>query len=169
VIVAELTPQERLQPALLDRLADDEVDKKQEPREARVIKKAKLRQAVLRDLAWLFNSVQLGGDVDWASNPAARHSVINFGLPALSGETASTLDVRKLEEHIRQAILDFEPRIGASSLRVEAVVSEMQLDHHNVVSVQIRGDLWAQPVPLEVLLRTDVDLETGEVRILDIQ
>ena len=31
-----LPPQERLQPALLDRLTDDEPDKKVEPREARV-------------------------------------------------------------------------------------------------------------------------------------
>jgi type VI secretion system protein ImpF len=162
--MAELTPQERLQPALLDRLADDEPDKKQEPREARVITKARLRQAVLRDLAWLFNATRLG---QLAEHSYAEHSVINFGLPALSGETASTLDVVALESAIRQAILDFEPRITPSSLQVEALVSDAQLDHHNVVSVVIRGDLWGRPVPIELLLRTEVDLETGEVELRD--
>jgi len=166
--MVELTPQERLQPALLDRLADDDPAKTREPAEARVVTKARLRQAVLRDLAWLFNSVQLSDGIAWTSFPHARHSVINFGLPALSGKTASTLDFVDLENEIRQAILDFEPRIIASTLRVEALVSELQLDHHNVVSVQIHGDLWAQPVPLEMLLRTDVDLETGEVKIQDL-
>lgn len=166
--MAELTPQERLQPALLDRLTDDEPLKTQEPREHRVITRARLRQAVLRDLAWLFNATRLSGDIDWEAYPYAQRSVINFGLPALSGETASTLDVLELESALREAIIDFEPRIIAASLQVEALVSETQLDQHNVISVQIRGDLWGQPVPLELLLRTEVDLETGEVEIRDL-
>lgn len=162
--MAELKPQERLQPALLDRLTDDEPDKKQEARETRLITKTKLRQAVLRDLAWLFNSVR-PSDIDWTGYPHAERSVVNYGLPALSGETASTLDVIELERSIRQVILEFEPRINSATLHVEGLVDDMQLDHHNVVSVQIRGQLWAQPVPLELLLHTEVDLETGEVAI----
>lgn len=165
--MAELTPHERLQPALLDRLTDEDPSKKQEAREARLITKSKLRQAVLRDLAWLFNSVR-PSDIDWSGYPHAERSVVNYGLPALSGETASTLDVIELERSIRQVILDFEPRINSVSLQVEGLMDETHLDHHNVVSVQIRGQLWAQPVPLELLLRTEVDLETGEVAIREL-
>ena len=29
------------------------------------------------------------------------------------------------------------------------------------------GTLWAQPVPLELLLRTQVDLEAGQVEVRD--
>ena len=166
--MAELTMQERLQPALLDRLTDDEPDKKQEPREKRLITKQKLRQAVLRDLAWLFNATRPSDREGLGDFPYVERSVLNFGLPSLSGETASTLDVIGLEGRIRQAIIDFEPRIDASTLQVEAPVSELQMDHHNVISVQIRGNLWAQPVPLEMLLRTEVDLETGSVEIRDL-
>ena len=163
--MAELTPQERLQPALLDRLIDDQPDKQVEPRERRVLSRQQLRQAVLRDLAWLFNATRPGGFED---APYAARSVLNFGLPALSGETASTLDVVELEAAIRQAILDYEPRISPASLGVEAVVTANQMDQHNVVAVQIRGHLWAQPVPLEMLLRTEVDLETGKVELRDL-
>jgi len=167
--MAELTPQERLQPALLDRLIDDEPhNKTKESRERRVLNKQQLRQAVLRDLAWLFNATHLTPSRDLASYSEVAHSVVNFGLPALSGQSASALDVVDLERVIRQAILDFEPRILPATLEVQPVVSDAQLDHHNVVSVQIRGALWAQPVPLELLLRTDVDLETGEVEIRDL-
>ena len=162
------TPQERLQPALLDRLADNEPEKKLEPREARIMTKSQLREAVLRDLAWLFNTTKLDSRQDFSGYEYAGRSVVNFGLPALSGETASTLDVIELERSIRQAILDFEPRITPSSLQVEALITDQQLDRHNVISVQIRGDLWAYPVPLELLLRTDVDLETGQVEIRDL-
>jgi type VI secretion system protein ImpF len=166
--MAELTPQERLQPALLDRLTDDEPDKKLESREERVITKVKLRQAVLRDLTWLFNATRMGGHVDFAGSPFAENSVINFGLPALSGETASMLDVIELERSIKQAIIDFEPRIMSSTLQVDTLVTDNQMDRHNVISVQIRGNLWAQPVPLELLLRTELDLETGKVEIRDL-
>jgi hypothetical protein len=48
-------PSERLQPALLDRLTDDEPDKNRRA-DKRVLTKTQLRQAVLRDLAWLFNT-----------------------------------------------------------------------------------------------------------------
>ena len=167
--MAELTPQERLQPALLDRLVDDEPhNKAKEPRERRVLNKQRFRQAVLRDLAWLFNATNLASDGDLGPHDEVARSVVNFGLPALAGQTASALDIVDLERLIRQAILDFEPRILPGTLEVEPIVSEAQLDQHNVVSIQIRGTLWAQPVPIELMLRTDVDLETGEVQIRDL-
>lgn len=166
--MAELTPQERLQPALLDRLADDDPARTAEPREMRVMSKARLREAVLRDLAWLFNSTRMSEKIDWQLFPHAERSVVNFGLPALSGTTASTIDVLDLERQVRQSLLDYEPRIMPSTLHVEAIVSDLQMDHHNVVSLKISGHLWAQPVPFELLLRTEVDLETGQVEIHDI-
>ena len=163
-----LTPQDRLQPALLDRLTDEEPEKRLEPREQRVLSKSRLRQAVLRDLAWLFNTTRLEAGTDLGKAPHARRSVINFGLPAFSGVAASSLDVTDLTKAIRQAILDFEPRILPSTLQVRAVVDAGQLDHHNVIGVEIHGQLWAQPVPLELLVRTEIDLETGKVEIADL-
>jgi len=161
------TPEERLQPALLDRLTDEEPDKKLERREDRVLSKRRMRQAVLRDLAWLFNATRLDIDEDPAKAPYARRSVICFGLPPLSGKTASSLEVTDLERAIRQAILDFEPRILPGTLQVRALeVGEHE--SHNVIGVEIRGDLWAQPYPLELLVRTEIDLETGQVEIADL-
>lgn len=166
--MAELTPSDRLQPALLDQLTDDEPDRKLEPRDARIISRQRLRQAVLRDLAWLFNATRMVEVDDWSEAPWAQRSVLNYGLPALAGETASTFDVMELERTIRQAIIDFEPRIDPLTLRVDATAEQIALDRHNQVQVQIRGNLWAQPVPIELLLRTDVDLETGQVAIQDL-
>jgi type VI secretion system protein ImpF len=166
--MAESTFKDRLQPALLDRLTDDQPDHKQEPRENRAITRSRLRQAVIRDLTWLFNATQLGDGADFAGFPEAQRSVLNYGLPALSGETASSLDILDLERSVKQAILDFEPRIFPATLEVQAIASESAMDHHNVVSVEIRGSLWAYPTPLEMLLRTDVDLETGTVEIHDL-
>jgi len=167
-MVDQLAPQERLQPALLDRLTDEEPEKKLEPREQRVLSKSRLRQAVLRDLAWLFNATRLETGADLGHAPYVRRSVVNFGLPAFSGVAASSLDVTDLTKAIRQAILDFEPRILPQTLQVRAVMDAGALDHHNVIGVQIHGQLWAQPVPLELLVRTEIDLETGKVEIADL-
>jgi type VI secretion system protein ImpF len=155
--------QDRLQPALLDRLTDDNPDSQVEGTESRVINRNRLRDLVLRDLAWLMNSTAPGASIDWSHASHARASVLNYGLPALSGETASTVDPMVLQTAVRQAILDFEPRILPDSLVVEAILSEDQMDRHNQIGFRISGQLWAQPVPLELLLRTDIDLETGHV------
>jgi type VI secretion system protein ImpF len=161
-------PEERLQPALLDRLTDDEPDKKVESRESRVFSKRRLRDAVLRDLAWLFNATQLEAVDDLARMPLVRRSVVNFGLPALSGQAASSLDIGDLAKAIREAIITFEPRILPSTLEIKTLIESGQLDHHNVIGVEIRAHLWAQPVPLEFLVRTEIDLETGNVHITDL-
>jgi type VI secretion system protein ImpF len=164
----ELTPQERLQPALLDRLTDEEPDKQVEAPDRRVMSKSRLRQAVLRDLAWLFNATRLETGGALAGAPYARRSVINYGLPVLSGKSASSLDVTELERAVRQAILDFEPRILPASLQVKALVQSLEVEHHNVIGLRIEGQLWAQPVPLELLVRTEIDLETGKVEVTDL-
>jgi type VI secretion system protein ImpF len=161
------SPEDQLQPALLDRLTDDEPDQKLEPRAQRVISKRQLRQAVLRDLAWLFNCTRLDSHMDPVAFPNARRSVINYGLPALSGETATSIDVADLERGIRQGILDFEPRILASTLRVRALEIG-QFENHNVIGIEISGQLWAQPIPIDLLVRTEIDLETGKVEIADV-
>lgn len=166
--MVERTPNDRLQPALLDRLRDDDPGRRSEPLETRVISRQRLKQAVLRDLAWLLNATRLVEVSDWGAAAHARQSVLNYGLPALAGETASTFDAAGLEAAMRQAILDFEPRIDPATLRVEAVTTPLALDHHNQIQVRISGNLWAQPVPIELMLRTEVDLETGQIEIQDV-
>lgn len=161
------TPEEQLQPALLDRLTDEAPDKKLELRHERVISKRRLREAVLRDLTWLFNSTRLDSGMDPVRFPYARRSVINFGLPPLAGATASTVEITDLERGIRQAILDFEPRILPSSLQVRALDAG-RLEHHNLIGVEISGQLWAYPVSIDLLLRTEIDLETGQVEVADL-
>jgi type VI secretion system protein ImpF len=158
---------DRLQPALLDRLTDLNPLSQVEADDARIMNKSQIREAVLRDLSWLLNSVQpLPADVA-ARFPQAADSVLNYGLPAMSGQLASRVDIGVLERTLRQAILRFEPRVMEDSLQVKAVEATSVLDTHNVIEFEIHGFMWAQPVPLELLLRTQVDLEAGQVEVRD--
>jgi type VI secretion system protein ImpF len=155
---------DRLQPALLDRLIDEAPEEQVEPASARVLTKQQLRQAVLRDLAWLLNAAQ-PPDIDAERVPFAAASVLNYGLPPLAGAQTSTLDVATLEQNVRQAIVRFEPRILPDSLRVHALEEAQVLNTHNQIALEITGLLWSQPVPVEVMLRTELDLETGQVNV----
>jgi type VI secretion system protein ImpF len=161
-------PQDRLQPALLDRLTDDDPERSVEPPEARVLSKASLRQCVLRDLAWLLNATRLESVQDLSRASLVRASVVNYGLPGFAGRGATSLDATDLVRAVRHAILDFEPRILPPTLRVRTLLEPGRLDHHNVVGVEISGHLWGQPVPLEFMVRTEFDLETGKVQIADL-
>jgi type VI secretion system protein ImpF len=156
---------DRLQPALIDRLSDDAPNQPVEAEDRRVMSKAQLRRAVLRDLGWLLNAVQPLSAAEQQAHPALVDSVLNFGLPALSGQLASKIDVATLERAIHQAIVRYEARILPGTLEVHALEATSVLDTHNVIEFEIRGHLWAQPVPLEILLKTQLDLEAGQVRV----
>ncbi len=54
--MAELTPLEKLQPCLLDRLTDDDPKNGEESRAQRVVSLSRYKRGVLRDLEWLFNT-----------------------------------------------------------------------------------------------------------------
>jgi type VI secretion system protein ImpF len=165
--MAELAPQERLQPSLLDRLTDEAPDQRQEGREQRVLSLRRLRECVLRDLVWLLNSSNLATLEDLEPYPQVARSVLNYGMPGLAGTTVSSLDPAQLERRLRQALWDFEPRILRESLRIRLSVDEGRMAR-NAVAFEIEGQLWAQPAPLPIHLRTDIDLEIGEVTVSDI-
>jgi len=165
--MADLGVQDRLQPALLDRLVDDDPRQKRESDAQRTLTRQALRAAVLRDLGWLFNATGLG--LSGKRHPNAACSVLNYGLPMLSGQFTSSLERASMEQAIKNAIVQFEPRILPRSLEVELVMENAALDSHNRVGLQIRGMLWAQPVPLEFLLRSRIDLEEGRIEIEEAQ
>ena len=159
--MAELTPKERLQPSLLDRLTDDEPTQTVESREQRVLSLTRLRKSVNRDLGWLLNTGYLETIEDLDDYPHVRQSVLNFGIPDLTGITVSNADRSMLERYLRQAILAFEPRILKRSLKVRAKAG----GKHNRIVFEIEGQLWAQPLPEHLYLKTILDLELGNIEI----
>lgn len=161
--MAELLPKERLQPSLLDRLSDNDPKKKQESRGQRVLSLQKLRESVRRDVSWLLNTTNLAATDDLPYPPVVQ-SVLNFGIPELTGLTAASIDVSVLERALRKAIRDFEPRLLRNSVKVQVSVDESQMNH-NVITFDIEGELWAQPAPTHLLLKTKLDLENGDVTV----
>jgi type VI secretion system protein ImpF len=160
--MAELAPRERLQPSLLDRLTDDEPDKTVESRERRVLSVRTLRESVLRDLGWLLNATNLFSVTDGGGLPYVAGSVVNYGMPDISGLSVAGLNLSDLERGIRQAIWDFEPRLLRASVVVRAVASQSS---SNKVTFEIEADMWAQPYPERLYLKTELDLDRAAIRL----
>ncbi len=157
--MADATPSEKLQPCLLDRLTDEEPDKKEESRMQRLVSLQKYRKGVMRDLGWLFNSsaylsVEGTGSFKLKDFPDAYRSVINFGVKQLCG--ATSLDMDKMQEELSLAVQVFEPRILSHSLVIHADTER------NLVTLEVEGDLWAHPLPDHLHVKTQVDVETGQ-------
>ena len=121
-----------------------------------------LATIVRRDLGDLFNSGCLESYTDLTGYDEVRRSVLNYGLPTLSGCAASAVDVVAVAAAIRRAITAFEPRFDA--VRVSpAPVDPTATDP--VVGFRIQGTLRTGGEPLPLALETQFALDTGDVRV----
>ena len=154
----ELTPLENLQPCLLDRLTDDAPGQPQESRSERVISLGRYKEAVMRDLIWLFNSIAHPPEDEIHKFPNAASSVMNFGCRSLCGLTRGNIDLAELERHLTAVIREFEPRIIPQTVTVHASAGEWD---RSLLTFEIKGELWAKPIPEQLWLKTVVDLDTG--------
>ncbi len=161
--MADKLLEERLQPSLLDRLTDDEPTQRKEHRESRVIDVVRLREIIQRDLSWLLNTNNIESMIDTEAFPNVVNSVLNYGVSEVSGEYSTTERAEKIRRSILASIEQHEPRVVPGSadveLRAEEETGEM------TISFDIRADMWAQPVPLELYLRSHVDITSGEVSL----
>ena len=164
--MAELTHKERLLPSLLDRLTDDRPKEREETRHHRAGNVTSLRESVLRDLEWLMNTVNLESVESLEAYPELRNTVINYGMPGLSGTTLNLADRDSIKALIKAAIETFEPRILKNTLRVSLIEDENLVNPH-AIAFQIEGTMWGRPMPEALFLRTELDLELGDVKVTE--
>ena len=164
--MAEGPSKDRILPALLDRLTDDDPGQP-EGRRDRGFTLRDYRRAVLRDLTWLLNANSPPPFESVHEYPLVARSVLNYGMSELAGLTASTLSPDVLEKLVRDAIRTFEPRVIPSTLSVRAVAASGAADEAagNVIHLEIRGQIWAEPMPEALYVKTEIDLESGHCKL----
>ena len=156
----------QLRPSLLDRLTDRHPHRQLEAAHERVVSEQELHELVRRDLTWLFNTTRWSGDADLARHPHVTKSVLNYGLPALTGRLLSSVKTEELAEHVLAALLRYEPRLVPDSIELAVKVGESAAGTGALI-IEIKAELWAEPLPLDLFVRTEVDVETGRVSIED--
>jgi type VI secretion system protein ImpF len=163
----DLSVSERLQPALLDRLTDNEPDKHLESREQRVGSIAKLKESVMRDVAWLLGTVRLSATEDLSNYPLTSESVLNYGVPGIAGASLRQIGVSQAEHQVREALTRFEPRLLPKTLQVR-LLEQGEEETHNMATFEIEADLFAMPLPQHLYLKTELDLDFGTVKVSEI-
>lgn len=155
---------ERIQPCLLDRLTDEQPENTQESRTARVMSPSRYRDAVMRDVRWLFNTSARFASEDLAEFPEVAASVLSYGIRDLCGRITTSVDIAELERELTNAVNHFEPRVIPGTLQIRAV-EDTTGSSPSVLGFEIHADLWANPVPEHLFIKTEIDLETGHCRL----
>lgn len=124
---------DRLESSLLDRLTDRGGDKNvgeravsrhrvadrsdAHPRRGHAKRVNQVREEIERDLLYLLTTRNIEQSVDLSAWPAVRSSVLNFGLPDLTGATSSGVDLADVSRKIKKLVETFEPRFHAGSVQ----------------------------------------------------
>jgi type VI secretion system protein ImpF len=129
-------------------------------RARQVITESMLRREVSRDLDALLNTVAMEATVDMDDAPYVRKSILNYGLPDLSKRTIDETAVNEIPDEIRTAIMTYEPRLAAGSLRIErdTTVDPVELK----IRFLVRAELVCHPVHVPVEFIADI-VETGKI------
>jgi type VI secretion system protein ImpF len=163
--MADRTISERLQPALLDRLTDLSPNSQSEARDDRVIDINRLRDIIRRDLSWLLNTNNLDTQIDPARYPHVTNSVLNYGVREVAGDFSTAERAQRIHKSIQTAIERFEPRIRAGT--TEIIERPGKDGRRGTIVFDIAAEMWAQPYPIELYLRSEVDISTGELSLED--
>ena len=89
--------------------------------------------------------------------------MIYYGIENFGGIFGSNRNAVDIERQMRRAILTFEPRILDNTLEVKLVVADDNNSEHDhcILSLEIQGELWLEPIPEQLYIKTSIDLETG--------
>lgn len=149
-----------VQPSLLDRLTDDGDG----PGDGgRAFSIQRLREVILRDVTWLLNASPLGTTVDLDSFPEVAASVLNYGVRSFTGLGGENIDRAAFERSIEETLTLFEPRL-VQDIKVRLLPANRS---DTSLRFTIEANLWAQPVPLRLRMRTEIDRDLNTIRIVE--
>lgn len=127
--------------------------------------KSQFRRCVLRDIGWLMNASNAEGkrisprfprpDYRWSISACPRFP--ERGCPIWTGQRAPNRTCAERSSPLSP---------GFCLTLWKCMHAREGLEHHNQVFFEIRGQLWCEPYPLE-LLRSQLDLESGQVLVQD--
>jgi type VI secretion system protein ImpF len=138
------------------------VNQAQETSERRFVSMRRLRESVFRDLTWLLNTTNLETTEDLARYPEVQRSVLNFGLASLTGRVATSVDPALAAQRIAQGIRTFEPRLTRVTVTPELSAERMDM---RTLSFKVDAELWGRPVPQHLVLRTRLDIDSGDLSV----
>jgi type VI secretion system protein ImpF len=146
--------------SVLDRLIDQEPERKLEPPLTRAQSLRELKAGLRRDLEWLLNTRRTI-EASPASLKELERSLYNYGLPDISSlYLRSSKDQDTLLKAIRVAINYFEPRLLNIKVTLESAAHDTR-----VIRFGIDGLLRMDPAPEHVFFDTMLEPMSGQYQV----
>ena len=144
----------------LDRLIDQEPERKLEPPVTRAQSLRELKGALRRDLEWLLNTRRTI-EASPASLKELERSLYNYGLPDISSlYLRSSKDQALLLDAIKTAIDVLEPRL----LNIKVTLEPATVDTR-VIRFAIEGLMRMDPAPEHVYFDTVLEPMSGQYQV----
>ncbi len=125
---------------------------------------AALKTTIKRELNWLLNTTNLDAAQPLDQFPEVRTSVLNYGVPDLTGKSLDPKLVLQRGREIREAIETFEPRLDRRHLTVEI---KTDADKPNAVTYIVHSDITEAVDALPVEFKLEVEHDQAVVNVFD--
>lgn len=124
---------------------------------------SELRACLMRDIGWLLNDIQLSTAVNLEDYPEVASSVINQGLPDLTGKSLDREGIARRARQIAAALRLYEPRLDPATIEVEIDGDKALAD--NRIRFKISGEIRTELEDSRFIVVTAIDLDTGNVEV----
>lgn len=122
-----------------------------------------LRKYLLEDLANLMSTIHLEATRDLDDYPRVRTSILNYGVMDVSRLSKAQTDAKSLEKKFRQSLLDHEPRLIPSTVKVK--LHDRQDDVSHSVGFDVEAVMAARPVDVPLEFVAEIDVGAGKVQM----
>lgn len=130
----------------------------------RALSDQRLRELLSYDVASLLNCINMESS-EWEALSGLDHvkrSILNYGLPDLSNRTIDESRVADIRFELEEALTRYEPRLIHETMTVER---DEDLEDDLTIRFIVRSDMRADPMPTTVEFITDVELDTGDIKV----
>jgi len=122
-----------------------------------------LKRDLSVDLVALMNTVNLGSAQGLEGHNYVRDSILNFGLPDITRLTSGDVGVDGIRDEIVRALVLYEPRIVADTIRVDKEVRSEEAEQR--VRFSVSCEMTCTPADLAVDFVAELEISSGKVNL----
>jgi type VI secretion system protein ImpF len=129
----------------------------------RIATESLLKRDLGTDLGALVDTIDLASSIDLTDFPYVAKSVLNYGLPDISGVTAIAEETAVVGTNLKAALLRHEPRLKADTISIQRTDDEE--DANQRVRFKVHAEMLCKPLDVPVEFVAEVDVGSGKVHV----
>jgi len=122
-----------------------------------------LRRDLSVDLVALMNTINLDSALGLDQHSYVRDSILNYGLPDITRLSSDEVRVDGIRDEIVRALVLYEPRIIADTIRVDKEVRTEEADQR--VRFSVSCEMACTPADIAVDFVAELEISSGKVNL----